>query len=126
MIVMKVRGAKKSRHLPPRARRRCPEFAARPGNCVLFLARLMSYSAACPAPRREKRSEQTIYDAATREVLQIDFGRRRKWVRREKLRGETGGLHYRKRNRVRKETRAARRSARERKLFPAEKVGDLA
>jgi hypothetical protein len=33
----------------------------------------MSCSAACPAPRRKKRSEQTIYDAATREVLQIDF-----------------------------------------------------
>jgi hypothetical protein len=27
----------------------------------------------CLAPRREKRSEQTIYDAATRELLQIDF-----------------------------------------------------
>jgi hypothetical protein len=33
----------------------------------------MSCSAACRAPRREKRSEQTIYDAATRDVLQIDF-----------------------------------------------------
>jgi hypothetical protein len=33
----------------------------------------MSCSAASPAPRREKRSEQTIYDAATRELLQIDF-----------------------------------------------------
>jgi len=33
----------------------------------------MSCSAACRAPRREKRSEQTLYDAATRDVLQIDF-----------------------------------------------------
>jgi hypothetical protein len=38
----------------------------------------MSCSAACPAPRREKRSEQTIYDAATRKDLQIDFPSRGK------------------------------------------------
>jgi hypothetical protein len=48
-------------------------LAARSGNCILFLARQMSCSAACLAPRREKRSEQTIYHAATRVVLQIDF-----------------------------------------------------
>jgi hypothetical protein len=33
----------------------------------------MSCSAASLAPRRKKRSEQTIYDAATRELLQIDL-----------------------------------------------------
>jgi hypothetical protein len=73
MKMMKARSAKKSRHLPPHSRRRCPVFAAHPGNCVLFLARQMSCSEACPAPRRKKRLEQTIYDAATSELLQIDF-----------------------------------------------------
>src|SRR5271156_1899982 len=36
-----------------------------------------------PAPRREKRSEQTLYDAASREVLQIDFPARGKRTCRE-------------------------------------------
>jgi hypothetical protein len=43
-----------------------------------MMKRQMSRSAACPAPSRKKRSEQTIYDAATREVLQIDFPSRGK------------------------------------------------
>jgi hypothetical protein len=73
MKMMKMRTAKKIAHLPQYSRRRCPVLAARPGNCIFVLTRQMSCSAASPAPRREKRSEQTIYDAATRELLQIDF-----------------------------------------------------
>jgi hypothetical protein len=68
------------------SRRRGPGFAARPGTCVFFLARQMSSSVAGPAPRREKRSEQTIYDAATRKDLQIDFPSRAKRSRLEKMR----------------------------------------
>jgi hypothetical protein len=43
----------------------------------------MTCSATHPVPGRAKRSEQTIYDAATREVLQIDFryARKRFWLR---------------------------------------------
>jgi uncharacterized protein (DUF2342 family) len=73
MTMMKMKAAKKVAPAAAAARRRCHLLAARPGTCVFILARQMSRSAACPAPRRKKRSEQTIYDAATREVLQIDF-----------------------------------------------------
>jgi hypothetical protein len=73
MKMIKLRAAKKSRHLPPKSRRGYPVLAARPGNCVFVLVRQMSCSACSPAPSRKKRSEQTIYDAATRELLQIDF-----------------------------------------------------
>ena len=59
------------------SRRRRLALAARPGTRIFFLVRQMSRCAACPAPRRKKRSEQTIYDAATREVLQIEFPSRR-------------------------------------------------
>jgi hypothetical protein len=73
MTMMKMKAAKKVAPAAAAARRRCHLLAARPGTRVFILARQMSRSAACPAPRRKKRSEQTIYDAATREVLQIDF-----------------------------------------------------
>jgi hypothetical protein len=40
----------------------------------------VSPSGACLASRLAKRSEQTLYDAATREVLQIDFRTRGKRI----------------------------------------------
>jgi hypothetical protein len=73
MTMMKMKAAKKVAPAAAAPRRRCHVLAARPGTCVFILVRQMSRSAACPAPRRKKRSAQTIYDAATREVLQIDF-----------------------------------------------------
>jgi len=90
---MMVAGATK-RFAPSAAasRRRCPVLAARPGSCIFFLARQMSCSAAGPAPRREKRSEQTIYDAATRKDLQIDFPAREAVDAAGKLRWEASAI----------------------------------
>jgi hypothetical protein len=83
MTMMKLKAAKKTKPAAAASRARCLVLTARPGTCIFFLARQMSRSAACPAPRRKKCSEQTIYDAATREVLQIDFPLREKRWRRK-------------------------------------------
>jgi len=73
MTMLKAKAAKKSAPAAAASRPCCLVRTARPGTCIFSLARQMSRSAACPAPRPKKRSEQTLYDAATREVLQIDF-----------------------------------------------------
>jgi hypothetical protein len=93
------------------SRRRCPVLAARPGTCIFFLAWQMSCSAACPAPRREKRSEQTIYDAATRKDLQIDFPSRAKRSRLEKMRSVTRVFQNGKRKECGEGRRSNERSA---------------
>ena len=74
---MKMRDAKTIAPSAAASRRRRFVLTAGPGTRIFFLVRQMSRSAACPAPGRKKRSEQTIYDAATREVLQIEFPSRR-------------------------------------------------
>jgi hypothetical protein len=115
MKMMIVRAAKKFAPSAAASRRRCPVLAARPGTWIFFLARQMSCSAACPAPRREKRSEQTIYDAATRKDLQIDFPSRGKRSRLEKMRSVTHAFQNGKGQNARREdvrTKGARCRAR--------------
>jgi hypothetical protein len=106
------------------SRRRCHVLAARPGTCIFFLVRQMSRSAASPAPRRKKRSEQTVYDAATREVLQIDFPPCRKRLAPEKMRVVVGDTQIGSQNNGGKES-AARAGMRPRRLFPAKQVRNL-
>jgi hypothetical protein len=124
MKMMKVNAAKNIASPATTSRRRCPVHAPRPGSCIFVLVRQMSRPEASPAPRREKRSGQTIYDAATREVLQIDFpsrGERSFW--KTWCRSAQNSIQNAKWER--KGSARNRERAHAGRLFPAEQIRDL-